>query len=238
MHQVSYNLYKIGETEILVGSRPDRCIFDYQLSSSIDAILSVTESHIPHMYQSKHQWSPWNEDGKPTPECIFCAVKTLAEWIITLKLKRIYIHCDAGTHRAPTIFGLFLLSYFPDSAREICDGFLPVNRTSHAINPSDPLTYAKTYIDELKWLEVLLPSMAKKESVDSWISSIDSKELAKYRWDREIKVTLPLAIWKTWIDIKMFFQYNLFITPLSRIRDFFHKLFNTKRGKWLKKMGW
>ena len=235
---VNYNLYKIGSTEILVGSRPDRVEMTPEFESSIDGWLSITESHVLHKSPGLRQWCPWNENGKPTPECLFSSIKTLYEWVEYAKFKRIYVHCDAGTHRAPTIFGMFLMAYYPDQAEEICSNFIPVERGPYTKNPSDPIVYAKTYIDELNWIRDLLPLIKKAESLDTWVDLVPKKVLAKYRWEREIKINLPLLLHVLKYQIFLFIKYDLFYTPIRRVSDFFHKRLNTKRGQWLKKMGW
>lgn len=115
--------YFVNKTEVVIGRRPNigegisKKLFD-----SFDAILSVTETYLAYPVDKLTAWFPWKEIREHCPDYVlFSSLKTLNYWINELKLKKVYIHCDLGTHRAPTIFGAFLYAYYENSSLDIIE---------------------------------------------------------------------------------------------------------------------
>lgn len=117
----SYVKYKIDQTEVLVGGRLDFKGCDPNFFKSVDGWLVVTESWIPYPLSANVRWFPWKELSENFPDTVlFGTLKTLHHWIKDLKISRIYLHCDGGTHRAPSTLGAFLKAYYsPQEAQTI-----------------------------------------------------------------------------------------------------------------------
>lgn len=157
--------------EVLVGDRPDAegCRPDFH----IDGWMSVTDRWMPHPGRS--HWAPWPESKYQCPkEVLFSTHRVLHHWINELGLKRIYIHCDGGTHRAPLIFGTFLLVYYADRIDEICANPMRYRRQLlGGENPSDPRYYGgvyfKEYPEDLEFLEKVktYPTLGLDEIVEN-----------------------------------------------------------------------
>ena len=102
------------KTAFVVGAR-----LDYNPSEKIerldrnnivlDAALSLTDRLVKtNSIYNYSAWFPWIEGKYPTEEVVFGSLMTLRHWVIDLRLETIYIHCDAGTHRSPTMMGFYL----------------------------------------------------------------------------------------------------------------------------------
>ena len=116
----------------------------------IDGCLSVTDRLVKTDSEfSRSAWFPWMEDKYPTEEVIFGSLNTLRHWAVDLKLKTIYIHCDAGSHRSPTIMGMYLVAF-----KNHFDSFKMEPLLREPLEPGDKiycspaLEYASTYLDE------------------------------------------------------------------------------------------
>lgn len=118
---LTYVKYKVDDTEVLVGPRLDGMGCDPDFFKSIDGWLVVTESWVEYPVTANVRWFPWKESTENFPDTtLFGSLHTLNHWIKKLKLKRIYIHCDLGTHRAPSTFGAFLRAFYsPTEATKI-----------------------------------------------------------------------------------------------------------------------
>lgn len=160
--------YKVGDTVVYVAGRPD---YERQGTSElidltdVEGWLSVTDRFVPHPLG--HQaWHPWRESGPPKPEVLFGTLKTLHYWIDELKLSKVFIHCDAGTHRSVTVFGAYLDTYHSDEARPIVDA-----KVLHGRSPehwSDPLLYWNSYVEEFPELKLLTEAIKNTEDDPSW----------------------------------------------------------------------
>lgn len=95
------------EVTILVGPRPDAHGCTKEFYDSIEGWISVTARFIEYPPGAEMRWFPWPENKHCPPEVFFSVSKQLLHWLSAGK-SRIYIHCDAGTHRAPTVLGAFL----------------------------------------------------------------------------------------------------------------------------------
>jgi hypothetical protein len=116
-----YIYYTIGKTEIIV-SGPPRTSLGKEMPQSlkVDAILSLTEDYIPPYWKdAKYQWSPWDESSEVPNNSLLSSMLILHDWIDKQNLNRIVIHCHGGTHRAPTILGLYTLAYHTKDFRKI-----------------------------------------------------------------------------------------------------------------------
>lgn len=133
----SHASYKVMDTEVLVGSRPDCYGFKGENSDKIGGFLSVSDRYVDYPINYNTAWYPWNEGIEAPYSVLFPSLITLHRWIIDEKLDRVYIHCCAGTHRAPTIFGAFLWTFFNKEKEEIANGYKNVVRQQW----SDPNYY-------------------------------------------------------------------------------------------------
>lgn len=111
-YEFGYVSYLIDSTEVLVGQRLDKCGIELELFESINGFLSVTDSFIHYPPDSNAHWFPWKESENFPDTVLFGSLKILNQWIKEDKLKKIYIHCDLGSHRAPSVLGAFLFAYY------------------------------------------------------------------------------------------------------------------------------
>lgn len=235
-------IYSVNGTEIIVGNRPDlgttRAFF-----SSIDGWINISDRLVLFPKGSLSQWSPWNEDGSPQYETLFSVLKTLNYWVNDLKLNRIFINCDAGTHRSVTLFGFYLLAYHQKNCEEINNNYRLFNRKDW----SNPLEYANTYLnrESLPLLEDFLMNLKENTkhidnvgtSLEGYLKTFDRKKLRDYYLDRAVYFDLKMLFLSLKRDIYFFFYYSCYKTPISKFRIFVHKKLNTKLGKWYKDHG-
>lgn len=167
---LTYCKYIVGSTEVLVGPRLDSefrgCSKDF--FNSVSAWLSVTESYIVYPIEANVRWFPWKEHVEPLPDhVLYGSMKMLNYWINELKLPRVYVHCDLGTHRAPTILGAFLLGYYSSKAKEIESNREIFNKQKSTIIGSDgkehgePNVYINSYLRELPLLNTMIQTIVK-----------------------------------------------------------------------------
>lgn len=131
--------------EIIIGSRPDHRGCSKEFYDSIDGWISVTNKHVIHP-PGRYQWFPWDEGKDCNLETFYGVVKTLYHWIRYDKLTRFYVHCDAGTHRAPTVFGAFLLAYYTKEEREEIVKNVELVGREHL---SNPLEYIEAHLHSM-----------------------------------------------------------------------------------------
>lgn len=124
----SHASYTVMNTEVMVGSRPDCFGFKGENSDKISAFLSVSDRYVDYPANYRTAWYPWNEGLEAPYNVLFSSLITLRQWVIKEQLPKIYIHCCAGTHRAPTIFGAFLWTFFREKRREITEAYTNVQR--------------------------------------------------------------------------------------------------------------
>jgi hypothetical protein len=167
---LTYCSYKVNQTEVLVGPRIDldsrgcsKSFFD-----SVHGWCSVTESYVEYPVEANVRWFPWKEHKEKLPDhVLFGTMKMLNFWINELKLPRIYIHCDLGTHRAPTVLGAFLLGYYPKEFDTIEANRIIFNRKHSTIigtNGSEhgqPRSYIKSYLREVPLLDTMINTIVK-----------------------------------------------------------------------------
>ena len=237
--------YQVEDTQVIVGNRPD--IGTTKLFyESIDGWINVSDRQVRHPAQTLNVWNPWNEGGQPPIEVIFAVLKTLDYWIHDLRLPRIYIHCDGGTHRAVTLFGFYLLAYQKEKAQQINETKLLIGRIPE--HWSNPIEYAKDYVKENKIPQIdlflnklqegskTLPDSPTGVSLDSFLmDEIGKDKLRDYYRERFFKNDLKDAWWQLKFSLSHFIVYDLWKTPLARIKIYTHKKLNTKLGQWYKK---
>lgn len=238
-----YIEYKVKNTTVMVGVRPNCYGVDTKTYDSIDAFMNVSDRFVRHRKDKLNVFNPWNESGgKPTIELIWATLKTLHYWIDDLELDRIYIHCDGGTHRAVSTFGFYLLAYHEEDSSEIEKNHKIVNRE----NFSSPLHYAGSYInrEKIPLFEKLIKKM--KDSHDDYSHGQELADfLSKNYTDKELK-EYHAKMFYTFYSKQAFYQikeiikhygwYVLFQRPKRRLHINFHKFFNTKKGKVYKKL--
>ena len=167
-NNLSYVQYDFFGTQVLVGNRPDYGGCTKEFTSHVDAWFSVTDRVPQSPPGSRYEWYPWVEECLPT-ESLIAAVIRLHQLFLDDHIKCIYLHCDAGTHRSPSLFGL--AAYFYDGCHDriwerpqmrpiLVRGMFNV-ATGHW---SDPAYYAKTYLNDpkLPWVPGAL-KMAKED---------------------------------------------------------------------------
>jgi len=151
-------IYKVKESEIFVSNRP-RHLFGDSLGESnfdADAYLGVTDAWPISPKNKILVWFPWHEGRMPIPEMYYACNRSLIWWVHYQKLPKIQIYCDAGTHRSVTVFGAFLLTYFPDEAKNIVANRIGVGRSD---DNSDPLEYINGYIRDIPEDRLLFQAM-------------------------------------------------------------------------------
>lgn len=166
-----YSAYKVDQTEVIIAGRPDSIDnrhLDKTFIESVDAWLSVTDRFIEYPV-TRYQWFPWQENGPPQNEVLYGSLKTLHYWIDKLKLKRIYIHCDAGTHRSPSVFGAYLCTYHAKLAQQICEA-----GTHFRDYPSSPYQYWLSYLVQYPALSRLCNRIRDSEDSEWGSESLES----------------------------------------------------------------
>jgi hypothetical protein len=109
---LGYATYKVGDITYHVGSRPNAHKITREFFNSIDGWINVTDTQCWFNEKVNSMWFPWDEGKHCPPEVFYAVIRTLYVWTEQKHLKTIYIHCDAGTHRAPTVFGAWLLARY------------------------------------------------------------------------------------------------------------------------------
>jgi hypothetical protein len=239
-----YAEYQINpETVIMVGARPDCYGTTPAMYKSIEGWINVSDRFIRHDKNVTNSFMPWNEGGQPQIETIFAILKTLDYWINEQKLKRIYISCDGGTHRAVTMFGLYLLAYEKERADEINKNYKFGGGRDHW---SNPLEYARSYISEgmVPALDVIIEKIKDNTvgdktagvSLDSFLKkSVGEKALANYYKERFMTNDLKEAWFRIKTSFMLFFTYYIYKRPKSIASIWLHKKLNTKKGQFYKK---
>lgn len=235
-NNLRYSEYRVGTTIVYVGNRPNSRGTTKDFFDSIDGWINLSDRFIPLPKGVSTLWSPWNEAGDPSPETVFATIKTLNYWINNLKFKKIYIHCDAGTHRAPSIFGLYLLTY-ESEYQKIAESHVEYNKEYW----SNPLEYANAKIARIGYLKDLL--MEIKNSDNSGVGAslemdilnkLPEQDLGGYFWKRNIKVRSKQLIQQLSLEFRSFVRYWT-VGKAQWIYRSFHKGLNTKYGKELKR---
>jgi len=179
--EIKYVSFKIKDTEVLIGPRLISKGTDPSFFQSIQGFLVVTESYIEYPPTANVRWFPWLEGTKEFPEeVLFGGLKTLNNWINELKLNKIYIHCDLGSHRAPSILGAFLKAYFTDQESNKIINNADI---SHAQNyywkfdqlMNHPLKYIETKFQLVPTLPYLIKAIIDNPNND--LSTILSRDL-------------------------------------------------------------
>lgn len=174
---LTYVKYQVDTTEVLVGPRLDGMGCDPDFFKSIEGWLVVTEGWVEYPITANVRWFPWKESTDNFPDTtLFGSLHTLHHWIKQLKLKRIYIHCDLGTHRAPSTFGAFLRAFYsPVEATKIINERVVHNNqvlgyeNEHKKLNSHPLEY----IDGKFTSDPKLPFLVRA-IIGSWDMDLDS----------------------------------------------------------------
>lgn len=160
-----YAIYKVLNTEVIVAGRPDYHGLNKDFCKSIDGWISVTDRFLTYPV-GRHFWFPWIESGPPKPEVLYGVLKTLNYWIDDLGLARIYLHCDAGTHRSPTVFGAYLDIYHDDIAKSVADTVKLVNKTPET--HSCALLYWQSYVRDYPKLKTLCLAIKDAQDDINW----------------------------------------------------------------------
>jgi hypothetical protein len=241
---IHYIEYTIDEVKVMVGCIPSQYSVEKNFFNSIDAWLNVSERFIRNPCPNNH-WAPWDIASTPPLEVVYSSLRMLNYWITEKKFKRIYIHCIHGANRSPSIFGFFLLAYYPDRANEIVNTAKFVGRyeeTTPDKNHAPPLEQALDLMSRnMPELKELLANITKQDPewghFEDWIHSIPKKQMARYNWERMVDVKIPTLLRHLWWDTQVFLKYTLFVIPWRKTVNWIHKKLNTKRGQSLKKFG-
>lgn len=184
-HGPSYALYRADEMTYMVGSRANAYPWPRELFNSIDGWISVTDT--PQWFREKtdFMWFPWDEGKACPPEVFYSVIHTLTMWQKFRKMKTFYIHCDAGTHRAPTVFGAYLLGrYGIKEALKIVNEATLVNREWLA----NPIEYIQSHLDDFPEDRVLIKETATTilNRYDGIISTMTRRHKERYLGKREL----------------------------------------------------
>jgi protein-tyrosine phosphatase len=241
---LDYAEYKIRDTYVMIGLRPNCYGTTPEVYHSINAWINVSDRFVRHEKDVTNTFIPWVEAGTPQLETIWAVLRTLNYWINEQKLNRIYFSCDGGTHRAVTLFGLYLLAYESKDA-ELINSEYQLKGNRH--DWSNPLQYASGYIQENKVpglkkivdlvsLEIDDPSHGV--SLEDFLSGKIGKETIREFYAERFAANDLFTAW-FWIkhNVWMFLSYTLTRGPYLRVNYWIHKKLNTKKGQWLKKFG-
>ena len=177
-------LYKVNESEIFVSGRP-KGLFSVKVSSyDADAYLGVTDSFCSIPVGKMFVWFPWNEGRMPIPEMYYACNKALIWWVQYKKVPKIQVYCDGGTHRSVTVFGAFLLTYFPSEAKKIVAERTALGRVQD--DASNPLEYIEGYLNDIPEDRLLFKAMGENRlgSLESHSSDIYREVKKRYGEDR------------------------------------------------------
>lgn len=224
--KLTWAAYMIGDTEIIIGNRPDIGTTN-SFYKSVDAWINVSDRFVKHDHKILNTFIPWNEGGKPTYEAVYSFLMTLHYWITELKLKKIYISCDGGTNRAPSLFGIYLHVFFPNDFKRIIDAHIMFGREERIW--SSPEVYSKKYISEKgneRDISYFLKHIKEKAwklsptygvSLEDYMREIEkSDEFLNYHLERMINRDIR----NYWFQIKLGFQYGVW----NKIKKFFNLL--------------
>ena len=237
--KMSYSSYQVGATTVYVGKRPDLYGMNHETYRKFNSFINVSDRYIQHESGKINSFHAWIEGSPPSAENVFSVLKTLDYQIRELKYKNIYIHCDLGTHRAPTMFGLYLLAYHVDEANQISNSHQDVDRPQW----SDPLSYAWNYMSANKtrhYLPVMIDRI-KTQAIDSPQRGISlneeffSKNLTeaqKYHMNVDLMISNHSS--RTWPILWEVITYSYF-TKITKLKIWWHKVRNTEKGKFYKK---
>lgn len=179
---LTYVKYQVDDTEVLVGPRLDGMGCTPEFFNSINGWLVVTESWVEYPVTANVRWFPWKEMTENFPDTtLFGSLHTLHHWIKQLKLARIYIHCDLGTHRAPSTFGAFLRAFYTpvEATKIINEREVHNNKVLGYENEQKQLnSHPLEYIDSKFEADPKLPYLVRS-IIGSWESDLDS--ILKYR---------------------------------------------------------
>lgn len=158
-------IYQVGETTVIVRNRPKSFEMDankFDEDDRADAYLSVTDSFVVAPMDKPFVWVPWNEERYPTIEQYYACNRVLIWWIFYMKLKKVQIFCDAGTHRSVTVFGAFLRTYYNKTAEEIVASrveFNPFPGERDTSTWSHPLGNIDSYLEKYPEDRLLFEAM-------------------------------------------------------------------------------
>jgi hypothetical protein len=170
-------LYKMGDTEVLVGPSPDSYGFPSDQFKTIDAWLSVNDRFLEYPAHTRNYWFPWPVNKEPSEETIFGVVKSLHYWIDELKLKRVYIHCLHGLQRAPTVFACYLYAYHKNEMKTIINS---VTIHGYGNQWCSPLSYLDSYFEASPRLPFFLEEVAKTDQ-RFYLDSVKTSLLSNVR---------------------------------------------------------
>lgn len=119
--QLDYVQYQVDKLTIYVGPRLNvrGCSTDFY--NKIDCFISITDRFVNHRLNKLNYWFPWVESNNIPYEVIFGTLQVFNYLKNQDKELNVYLHCDAGTHRAPTVLGCFLYAYYLDQRDNIID---------------------------------------------------------------------------------------------------------------------
>ena len=237
-----YAEYKIKNTIIQVGGRPNCYGTTPEVYNSIKGFINVSDRYVRHKAEKLNIFIPWNEDGVPTIEAVWAFLKTMNYWIHEDNLDKIYIHCDGGTHRAVTMFGLFLLAYYKDNAEEIQKNHKLVGREHW----SQPLQYAYSYYNSNKvpLLQKFVENIKEKskdnyshgQELSDYLKEIYTEDdLKEYYAQRFYHAYTAQVYHHMKYALHHYGVYILFQKPYRKLMIKFHRFFNTKKGQHYKK---
>jgi hypothetical protein len=182
---LSYATYKVCDMTYHVGSRPNSHKVTREFFNSIDGWISVTDTPVWFNEKVNQMWFPWDEGKHCPPEVLYSVIRTLQIWETMRHLKTFYIHCDAGTHRAPTVFGAWLVGrYGRVKAAKIVKEVVLVNRK----DLSDPVEYIGHHLHDIPEDLVLIKLTAQTvlNRYDGIIGTMKRRFDRRYLSDRDV----------------------------------------------------
>lgn len=236
-----YIEYKVQDITIRVGSRPNAYGMTEEEYNSIDGFINVSERFVRHRKDKINIFIPWNEGGNPTFEAVWAFLKTMHYWTDEYGYKNIYIHCDSGTHRAVTMFGLFLHAFHHEDKYKIVDNH-KFHKREHLSNPNE---YAEGYMNRRmpllkKFVEGInnsKDSFSHGQEISDYLKGLfTEKELGEYHAERFYNNDLKTVFFHMKYSIKHYLLYVL-KRPFIKLHRSIHKKLNTEKGKAYKKYG-
>lgn len=166
---VDSHIYIINDTNVYIGKRLDKDGCYKNFFDSIDLFISLNDDFINFPLGKSHYWIPWREGTDTFPEyVVYSAISILNYFINEVKVKTIYIHCDMGSHRAPSIIGAFLFNYVDDYQNVIKNAYSPLGKSRYFHNSLlifNPIEYYNEKVLQLPKIQYFIKYMKAHPSL-------------------------------------------------------------------------
>jgi hypothetical protein len=148
---------------VFLSNRPD-VVIESQVLEFIKKETPVvryqfTDNWVDFNYGPPKEWFLWVPGKNPTIESVYSFLHSMNNFDSKEGLdKSIWLHCDSSSMRAPTFFGLYLSTYYPNEMKSIVDAAMPLK------NMSRPDEYVETEFKLDKEVKTLVELLKKSEA--------------------------------------------------------------------------